>query len=334
MEPTPRSPSPTSGASESTDGDAAALRLDLEVGREHHGKSLFDCLDAAHGPLDRPRLRRACDRGEVLLNGEPAGPAVTLRQNDQITLLIPPESLSRTDPGEVEVLHRSGALVVAAKPAGIPFDASRSGGPSALGRLQELCDGSRPRAAHRLDRDTSGVIVAALDRGMSEQLATAFSDELARVHYWAVVRGPLPGEEGEIDVPLGKSRRSSPTLRPDPDHGRICATRWRVIERLSGFSVLELTPRRLGRSHQVRAHLAALGNPVLCDRDYREDDRLLLSQVKLHYRPKRGRPERPLLARPALHARRFVFGDLEVEMPLPGDLSVLITQLRRLRPLD
>ena len=86
-------------------------------------------------------------------------------------------------------------------------------------------------------------------------------------------------------------------------------------------------------SSQVRAHLAAWGRPALCDQLYGEDDRLLLSQLKIDYRPKRGRPERPLLARPALHASRFVLDELVIETELPDDLEVTLAQLRRLRPL-
>jgi len=278
-------------------------------------------------------VRRAGAGGELLLNGAPAGPSVTLKLGDVLQLLVSPETLARQTQLSVSLLHRADGLVLAAKPSGLPFDSSRRGGSCALDSIQALCDGSRPRPLHRLDKETSGVVVAALNRDTAEHMAAEFSADRAQVEYLAVVRGPMPDERGEIDLALGKGRRSSATLRPDPGHGRESCTAWEVQERLSGFTLLKLMPQRGGRSHQVRAHLAALGNPALCDAAYHEDDRILMSQLKLRYRPKRGKPERPLLARPALHARAFRHDDLVVEAPLPEDLEVLLAQLRRLRPL-
>lgn len=306
----------------------------IEVGRPHHGRSLFDCLDAELGPLDRRAVRRAAEAGELLLNGEPAGPGVTLRLGDLIELRCAPAPLQRRTAPAVALLHREGSFVVAAKPSGLPFDTSRHGGASALGALQELCGAGRPRPLHRLDRETSGVVVAALDRETAEAVGAEFDEDRAWVEYLAIVRGPLPETSGTVDLPLGKGLRSAVTLRPEPDHGRPARTDWSLVEAFEGFSVLTLRPRGGGRSHQVRAHLVALGNPALCDRDYHEDDRLLLSQLKLHYRPKRGRPERALLERPALHAGAFVRGAQRIVAELPEDLEVVLAQLRRLRGKD
>jgi 23S rRNA-/tRNA-specific pseudouridylate synthase len=213
----------------------------------------------------------------------------------------------------------------------VAFGEGRRGGSSALGALAEQHPGVRP--VHRLDKETSGVVVAARDRAAEAGLLEDLRAGRAWVEYTAVLRGTPDEPEGRIDVPLGKRRKADVRVVPDPAHGAPCATRWRIVERLRGFCVVELVPEEGGRSHQVRAHLAALGFPALCDRLYGEDDRVLLSQLKLEYRPKRGRPERPLLARPALHAGRFVRGGLAVRAELPADLTVLLAQLRRLRPL-
>lgn len=304
----------------------------LEVGREHHGCSLLDFLDSHLGPLDRPAVRTAARHEQLLLNGEAAGPSVTLRLGDQVRVLCPAEALARRRPERIDVLHRDEGLVVAVKPAGMPFDAGRQArGDSALELLREQTGEARPRPVHRLDRDTSGLVVAALDRQTEQALTDDFLAGRARVEYLALVRGTLRETAGEVAMPLGKGKKSESTLRADPDRGRAAFTRWSVEEALRGFALLRLVPDG-GRSHQVRAHLAVLGHPALCDRDYGEDDRILLSQLKLHYRRKRGRPERPLLQRPAVHAARFVRDGLTVEAPLPDDLEVVLAQLRRLRP--
>ena len=327
------SASRTSGGSRSISRSEQPDSQTLEVSREHHGTSLFDFLDAILGPLDRPAVRLAADSKLVLLNGEPGGPSVTLKSGDQVELLLPQEALRRQAPDDLEILTREEKLIIAIKPTGVAFDAGRANrGDSALERLNEQIEGARPRAPHRLDKFTSGLVVAALDRRSEAELAGAFKDGSATMEYLVVVRRPPKADEGTIDIRLGKSKRSEAVLQPDPKRGRLCVSHWKVIERLRGFAVLSVIPEG-GRSHQVRAHLACQGFPALCDRDYGEDDRILLSQLKLHYRAKRGLPERPLLARPAVHAATFRWAGREVTAPLPEDLDVLLKQLRRLRPL-
>jgi len=303
----------------------------FEVDRQHKGLSLFDFLDAVAGPLDRKALVSAARARQVLLNGEPALAGCTLREGDLVQLEIARTELRRSLPPTLELLYRDAELVVADKPSGLPFGESRHGGASTVERLAEQVPGAR--VLHRLDKDTSGVVPAALSSAAEQRLAAELREGRLRVEYLAVARGTPDEESGRVDVPLARRRRADTRLTPDPDHGDPCATAWRVEERLRGFVVLRAVPEGKGNSHQVRAHLAAAGLTVLCDALYGEDDRLLLSQLKLEYRGKRGRPERPLLARPALHAERVVRGDLSVPAPLPGDLSVLLAQLRRLRRL-
>lgn len=303
----------------------------FEVDRQHKGLSLSDFLDAVAGPLDRKLVVSAGRRQKLLLNGEPAGAGATVMPGDLVEVGLPTEHLTRPAPSACAVLHQSEQLLVADKPSGLAFGESRHGGFSAIESLRERVNGLRP--VHRLDKQTSGVVVAAIGGAAERALVEELRAGRAHVEYLAVVRLSVRKQEGRIDVPLGKRQRSDSRLEPDPDHGEPCSTRWTVEEALRGFTLLRLVPQEGGRSHQVRAHLAAAGMPVICDRLYGEDDRMMLSQLKLDYRPKRGRPERPILARPALHAERFVHGDLVVTSPLPADLRVLLAQLRRLRPL-
>jgi len=303
----------------------------FEVNRQHKGLSLSDFLDAVAGPLDRKLVVSAARSRQLLLNGEPAGAGATVMPGDLVEVELPTERLARTPPRAPSLLHQTDELVVADKPSGLAFGESRHGGLSTIAALKEHLTGVRP--VHRLDKQTSGVVVAALGSPNERALIEDFRAGRAHVEYLAVVRSTVRETEGLIDVPLGKHKRSDSKLVTDADHGDPCTTRWSIEEALRGFTVLRVVPQGGGRSHQVRAHLASAGMPALCDRLYGEDDRMMLSQLKLDYRPKRGRPERPILARPALHAERFVRGDLTVISPLPGELLVLLKQLRRLRPL-
>jgi len=309
-----------------------ADRRHFEVGREQKGLSVLDLLDGECGPVDRSRVAAAARAGLILLNGEPIASGATIKAGDLVELKLAPTELQRRATGELTILHADDELVVADKPSGMPFAEGRRGGESALGLLGDRFTALRP--LHRLDKETSGVVVAARGGAAEDALQAELAAGTAGVRYLAIVRGTLDEPAGTIDVPLGKRRRSDTTLEPDPAHGTPCATAWSVRETLRGFVVLDVWPLQGGRSHQVRAHLSSAAMPALCDRLYGEDDRLLLSQLKLGYRPKRGRPERPLLVRPALHAERFVRGALEVRSPLPSDLDVLLAQLRRLRPLS
>ncbi|GJM20683.1 MAG: pseudouridine synthase [Planctomycetota bacterium] len=334
---------PTSPAGDPPAGDDASFDdLDFEiveasheVGREHNGSSLLDALDAIWGPVDRQRVHAATRQAKLRLNGETAGPSVTLRSGDLIELLLPADQLQRRASERTPILFQNDELLVAAKPAGLPFDAGRArSGSSAVERLaSKLPKERRPHAVHRLDKETSGVVVLALGRQAERDLQAALQASEAWIEYLAVIRWPPPEDEGVIDVPLLHGRRSDQRLSPDPDHGRPACTHWTITERLGDFAVLNVRPEG-GRSRQVRAHLAALGHPVVGDFTHGEDSRVMLSQLKVGYKAKRGRPERPLLERPALHAARFVDprNDRVVEAPLPRDLEVLLAQLRRLAP--
>jgi 23S rRNA-/tRNA-specific pseudouridylate synthase len=157
------------------------------------------------------------------------------------------------------------------------------------------------RSLHRLDKETSGVVVAARGGAAEERLQQEFAADTAAVEYLALVRGTLEADGGLIDVPLGKRRRSDTTLEPDPAHGASCATRWTVSERLRGFVLLAVRPLQGGRSHQVRAHLSASGMPVLCDRSRGRPAAAQPAQARL---PAQARTPRAAAARAAGAARR------------------------------
>lgn len=167
------------------------------------------------------------------------------------------------------ILHCDTQLVVADKPAGLP---------TVPGRPVELhdCLWHRVRAlvadalvVHRLDMATSGLVLFARGIDVQRALSRAFAQRRVEKTYEAVVAGELPGDFGEIDLPLSADWPNRPRQKVDPQRGKPSVTRWRVLQRETppGTTRLELQPRT-GRSHQLRVHLAALGNPILGDRLY------------------------------------------------------------------
>jgi tRNA pseudouridine32 synthase/23S rRNA pseudouridine746 synthase len=141
-----------------------------------------------------------------------------------------------------------------------------------------------PRAlvVHRLDRDTSGLILFALDPQSQRHLSRQFQERLVEKRYIGVVHGRLENESGRIELPLRRDFANPPRHRVDPVHGRMAVTDWRVLRRQPDRTRLELTPLT-GRSHQLRIHMQQLGHPILGDNLYAGPDALVMAdRLLLH----------------------------------------------------
>jgi len=188
------------------------------------------------------------------------------------------------------------------------------------------------RVVHRLDKEASGVLVCARTLEAQRRLTDQFLHRHVQKVYLALVQGYVE-KDGQIDLPLLPNRSNTrTTVSP---RGKPSVTRYRILERLAGHTLLECCPLT-GRLHQVRVHLAAIGHPLAVDRLYGGGRELLLSQLKAGYKPNRRRQERPLIDRLTLHAARITFehpdgsGPVTFESPLPKDFRATLNQLRRL----
>lgn len=185
-----------------------------------------------------------------------------------------------------EILHRDDRLIVLNKPAGMLSVAGI--GPEKADCLAARVAAAHPgaRIVHRLDRDTSGVIIMALDAQAHRQLSVQFQDRQVEKKYIAIVAGAVERDEGSIDLPMRKDLDAPPRQIIDHDRGRPAVTRWRVLQRASDRTRVELSPLT-GRSHQLRLHMKSIGHPVLGDDLYAPPDvmamadRLMLHAVSL-----------------------------------------------------
>lgn len=317
----------------------------LDVDRDWSG-SLLDEFLAAHWPeVAKGRLRELVRAGRIQVDGMRALPSARLRAGQVVILEeepVAPERPPQRTP--VEVLYRDEHLVAVDKPAGIPVEPSRWGEhPEFLsGALLEWAreqegDGplaSRPRALHRIDLGTSGVVLYALSLEAERHYRELFQQRAIEKRYLALVVGELH-QEIDVDAPLAPERGAGGRMRVDPK-GKQASTLVRPAEIFRGYTLVEARPRT-GRTHQIRVHLASIGHPLVVDPRYGGREGLLLSQLKRGYRPKAGLVERPLIGRLTLHAASLRFPpygggeDIEVEAPLPKDFEVALRQLRKWR---
>ena len=255
--------------------------------------------------------------------------------------------MSKTPP-HFSVIYEDGEIIAVNKAAGIAvcpdrWDESRE-------RLDRLVAqtlnpaGSKLFTVHRIDRDTSGLVLFAKNEASHRRLSLAFEGRSIAKRYIAVVNGRPPWKETVCDLPLVPDGNKRHMTIVDRFRGKKSTTRFAVLGGAGNYSVIEALPET-GRTHQIRVHAAALGFPVACDPLYGADKAVMLSSIKRNWR---GDPhdEKPLLARLALHAAELslpvaaILGEtlaggesrdtLSLKAPLPRDIGALIRQMEKI----
>ncbi len=287
----------------------AGERLDVFVARSVPG-------------LTRARVQRLIDEGNVAVAGHRARASLRLAAGQLVRVDVPPpvDGTAMAEAIPLDILYEDADLLAVNKPAGMTVHPSPGHATATLVNaiLAHCTDLSgvggvlRPGIVHRLDRDTSGVILVAKNDEAHHALARQLKDRSVEKTYVALVEGTPRPAEGVIDAPIARdpaNRRRMAVV----DGGRASVTEYRVVERLPGASLLEVRPKT-GRTHQIRVHLAAIGHPIVGDRLY-------------------GKPSK-LVARQFLHAARIVFthprtgARMEIEAPLAADLDAALKTLR------
>ena len=272
--------------------------------------------------------------GQLRLNGQKANPGDRIEAGQEIrfpsaeaTAPRPARAAPRRDPLSADeeqfvrdmVIHRDGNAFVLNKPPGL----ATQGGTKTTQHLDRLLDGladerGRPKLVHRLDKDTSGALLVARTARAAGHFAKAFSGRTARKIYWAIVVGVPDAEQGIIDAPLAKQPGTGgEKMHISEEHGLPAKTRWRTIDRAGNRAAwVELQPLT-GRTHQLRAHMAAIGHPLVGDAKYGGAEAFLTGGIsrKLH-----------------LHARRIKIdapdgGTIDVTADLPAHFSESLATL-------
>lgn len=266
--------------------------------------------------LSRTQAQKLIEGGNISVNGRPAKAGVKLGAGDRITITIPapvPVTLA-ADEIPLNIIYEDGDLMVIDKPAGLTVHPApgHPRGTLANAILSHLsyspeAGEQRPGIVHRLDKNTSGLIIAARNVVAHANLADQFKARTVTKVYITLVKGHLSPEDGIIEAPIGRDARDRKRMAVvTANRGRAAQTRYHVLEYINGYSLLEVRPKT-GRTHQIRVHLAAIGHPVVGDDIYGGKS--------------------PFLARQFLHAAALGFrlpttGEhVEFRSDLPSDLK-------------
>jgi 23S rRNA pseudouridine955/2504/2580 synthase/23S rRNA pseudouridine1911/1915/1917 synthase len=231
-----------------------------------------------------------------------------------------------------EIILENEHFIVINKPPGLLSIPDREGKEISLKEiLQQKYD--QIFTVHRLDRETSGIIVFAKDAETHKFLSQAFEERAVEKYYVGIVTGTLPDKQKTIDAPITENtvRRGVMIIHK---RGKPAVTDYQVLEEFGKFSFLQFQIHT-GRTHQIRVHMQYLGHPLVCDELYGDGLPVKISSFKRNYKlSKNEEEERPILARTGLHAQRLRFTDMEgkeydVEAEMPKDMRALLQKLRK-----
>ncbi|MDQ5984666.1 MAG: Ribosomal large subunit pseudouridine synthase D [Syntrophus sp. SKADARSKE-3] len=304
----------------------ADMRLDLFLSREH-------------APMSRSQIQKLVEQCRVLVNGRSTKTGYKLKRNDIIEMHVPAPVPSQIVPEamDLNILYEDAFLLVLDKPAGVVVHpaAGHHDGTLVHGLLDHCSDLSgiggvlRPGIVHRLDKDTSGLMVVAKTDFVHRALSDQFKARQVKKTYQAFVYGDIANESGVIDLPIGRHPVARQMMSTKGRRGKAALSRWEVRERFGVATLLDVSIET-GRTHQIRVHLNAIGHPVIGDPIYGKGRGFKADRTP------GWKEQLKKMNRQALHARVLNFLhpvrqiELEFVSPLPADMACLLDYLREI----
>jgi 23S rRNA pseudouridine1911/1915/1917 synthase len=316
------------------DAEDGTQTLTFRVAAADAGARLDAYLAARVEGWSRARIQRLVEDGDVLVRGRTTKPSYKLREDDEIEVELAPTGATAFAPEDIplQVVYEDDDLVVVNKPAGLVVHPA-AGAPSGtlanalafhFRQLSTRAGAARPGIVHRLDRDTSGLIVVAKNEAVHEHLADQFRARLVFKSYVALVHGRVKEDAGRVEQPLARDPRNR-TRMAVVGGGRPALSLYRVRRRFDRFTLLDVEIRT-GRTHQIRVHLQWLKHPVVGDRTYGDGRDNTVADPRLRARLK-------TLNRQFLHAEQLGFRHprtnepLHFTAPIPDELAQFLEEL-------
>lgn len=295
----------------------------FEVGPGDAGKRLDHHLQEKLPDYSRSRIQSWITGGRVRIGGARVKASHAIRAGEQIEVdpALSPQLSAAPENLPVETLYEDAAVIAINKPAGLTVHAGAGAHSGTLANrlvhhfqtLSQVGGESRPGIVHRIDKDTSGVLLVARADAAHRHLAAQFATRAVEKVYLALVKGVVRADSGKITKPIARDPLHRTRMTARLASGRPALTEYRVLERFAGFTLLEIRIGT-GRTHQIRVHMADLGHPVAGDKVYGGN--------------------KPPAPRMFLHAARIAFTSpatgerVQVEAPLPPELSEWLRTLR------
>ena len=305
-----------------------------EIPLEFAGQRADVFLSGFLTELSRSSIKKHIERGNILIDRKTFKPSKIISGGESVSVNIPPPEPCGVEGEEIdiEILHEDRDMIVVNKPAGMVVHpgAGVTGG-TLVNALVHMCKDlsgiggeMRPGIVHRLDKETSGVMVVAKNDRAHKSLSEQFKSRETEKEYAAVVSGEIKKSSGIFSSPIGRSPSNRIKMSSFSKAARNAETRWEVVERLRGATLVSVWPKT-GRTHQIRVHFSENGFPVIADKVYGGKKSRLRNSGTV----------RSLIKRHALHAKNLRFTHpatgkrIEFSAEIPEDMISAINFLRR-----
>ncbi len=323
---------------------SASEAVDLTVESRAHGWRLDHYLTRIFPNHSRAHLQRAIESAQVQLNGLTAKPSRRLRVNDRIHVELQEADEKHFEPEDIpiEIVYEDDAIVVVNKSPGMVVHPGRGTYAGTLAaalqfhfdHLSDVGGRHRPGIVHRLDRDTTGVILIAKDNQIHQKISSQFERREVKKEYRAIVRG-IPEMDSDFirtHVCVHNRAREKMMVCAPGGRSREAVTFYKTLEKFRGFAFMELHPHT-GRTHQLRVHMQHISTPIVADRQYLGESVFTQGHIA-----GTGSDDRILMTHQALHAFRLTIKhpisgkQITFEAPLPASFEATLSALRMAAP--
>ena len=326
------------------DTNTDSKQLTIRVGSSIKERRIDKYLHGRFRSFSRVMLQKQICDGAVKVNGKIVKPSFKLSPGDEINLTLPAPTSKDIPPEDIplNIIYEDSCLIVLNKQPNIIVHPARGNTHGTLvnalafysDRLSSGLGEFRPGIVHRLDKDTTGVMVVTKNDTAQWKIAKQFENRQIKKSYLAIVHGTPELTADRINAPLGLHPRVREKYAIRPEIGKDSITFYEVLEAFRGFSLLKLTPQT-GRTHQIRVHLSHIKHPIVADDMY--GGKLIYPWQLQDTEPT---AQDPIINRPALHAHTLELRHpktekiVKFEAPLPEDMLNLLNMLRKYRKAD